>query len=140
MKKKCKPKYNQGGELLGQVVPQALSLGLNVAAPGLGSIIAPIVGGLITKGQEKNNALQLLNDHYNSTKIGTNPYGYMKNGGQLQGSYSVPEFQGANHSQGGINVSDMGIPSTNPVAEVEDGETKYTIKGKTFIFSNKLRV
>ena len=139
MKKKCKTKYKDGGELLSAIAPQAISMGLNALVPGLGSIASPIVGGLIQQGQQKSNELQMLNDHFNSTKIQTNPYGY-ENGGQLQGSENVSEFNGLSHALGGIDVNAMGVPSANPTAEVEGGETKTTIGGKTFIFSKTLRV
>ena len=143
MKKKIKTKnkkYQGGGQLLGQLAPQAIGLGLNAVVPGLGSIVSPLVGSAINKAKEEKNTLQVLTDHYNSVKTGTNPYQYMKDGGELKGSYSVPEFSGASHSQGGIQTNADGIPSTMPTAEVEDGETKYTIKGKTVVFSKSLKL
>lgn len=134
--KKKLPKYNQGGDL----ATQMLGLGLNAVLPGAGSVVAPIVGGIINQVQQKKQQSELLNNHYNSVKVNTNPYGYMKNGGELSGSTTVPMFEGLDHNNGGIEVSQDGLPSDNPVAEVEDGETKYTIKGKTIIFSKSLRL
>jgi len=128
------PQYSEGGDLAGQLI----GLGLN-SIPG-GSIVAPLVGGIIDQIGQKKQQSQILNDHYNSVKVTTNPYGYMDNGGELSGSDAVSMFEGLSHNQGGVQVSQDGIPSNNPVAEVEGGETKYTIKGKTHIFSKSLKI
>ena len=139
MKKKCKTKYKDGGELLSALAPQLLGQSANIAIPGAGAIVTPLLQTVIGQGQQKNNELQMLNDHFNATKIQTNPYGY-KNGGQLQGSENVATYSGLSHALGGIDVNAMGVPSTNPTAEVEGGETKTNIGGKTFIFSKSLKI
>jgi len=136
MKKKKLKKYDGGGELLGAMAPQLL----NLIAPGLGSVVSPLLSGVINQAQQKKNELQMLQDHYNSTKIGTNPYQtQFKDGGELLGNTSVSEYNGAKHPVG-IGVDSFGIPSEIAMAEVEDGETKYTFQGRTVIFSNTLKL
>ena len=136
--KKCKKKYEMGGELA-TLAPQLLGLGLN-AAPGLGSVASPVVSTLIGKALEQKNQMKVMNDHFNSMSTSTNPYGNYAMGGILGGDSKAPVYDGNNHSEGGIQVDAKGTPSTNPVAEVEDGEVVIQLKGKSHILSSKLRI
>lgn len=133
--KKYKKKYEMGGELAA-VAPQLL----NLALPGLGSVASPVVSTLIGKALEQKNQMKVMNDHFNSMSTSTNPYGNYAMGGTLGGDSKAPMYNGNSHSEGGIQVDAKGTPSTNPVAEVEDGEVVIQLKGKSHILSSKLKV
>lgn len=138
--KKCKKKYEMGGELLASAAPQLLGMGLNAVAPGLGSVVSPLASTLIGKALEQKNQMKVVNDHFNSMSTSTNPYGNYAMGGVLMGDAKAPVYNGNNHTEGGIQVDSKGTPSINPVAEVEDGEVVIQLKGKSYILSNKLKI
>lgn len=126
------PEYQGGGELLAQAAPQLL----NLALPGLGTAFSPVIGQALKSVQDS----KVLKDHYNSISQGTNPYGNYAMGGTLGGDEKAPMYDGNTHAQGGIQVGPDGTPSPNAVGEVEDGEVKVKLKGKTNILSAKLKI
>lgn len=141
MKKKLK-KCENGGELAASIAPQLLGQAANLALPGSSAIVTPLLQGLIGQIQEKNAQGQILNDHFNSLNVSTNPYGNtptFEKGGMLEGLDGILSYNGASHKAGGIGVNAQGIPSPNPIAEVEDGEVMYKVGDKIMIFSNKLK-
>lgn len=126
------PEYQEGGQLLAQAAPQLL----NLALPGLGTAFSPVIGQALKSAQDS----KVLKDHYNSISQGTNPYGNYAMGGTLGGDEKAPMYDGNTHAQGGIQVGPDGTPSPNAVGEVEDGEVKVKLKGKTNILSAKLKI
>lgn len=108
----------------------------------------PKTKGVVTALPQGLNIAQMGLDRL-TTALNYNPYNVsiqkqsfngkplMKSGGSLDNN----TFDGATHAQGGINVNQDGIPTEiNPVAEVEDGEYKYTDPKtkEVYIFSNRL--
>jgi len=65
------------------------------------------------------------------TKVDSNSI--LRNGGELT------KFEGPDHKDGGIPIDEnFRVDLKNPVAEVEGGETGATIRGKKFVFSDKI--
>jgi len=102
--------------------------------------IAPLLGQLGSQIGQKSDMTKVLNDHFNSMSTSTNPYGNYALGGEISGLDGLIKYDGASHSNGGIQVNAQGIPSVNPVAEVEDGEVTMRSGNKSYVFSKKLRV
>lgn len=87
----------------------------------------------------KTNDLKILQDHYNSLRTSTNPY-QLADGGELTGDEDVAIYKGKEHSEGGIKVNSQGIPTNDAVAEVENEEVSFDIKGQKYIFSKRLKI
>lgn len=71
--------------------------------------------------------------------------GWMKQGGYVEGMDDAYEFEGRSHDQGGIGVSEQGLPSDQPQAEVEGGEVIVSFvdsagKPRKYVFSKRLTV
>lgn len=126
---KNKKKYDMGGILasLGQT-------GLDMAMPGLGSIVSPLIGLM----QEKAGQVKVLQDHFKSMSSSTSPYGNYEKGGTL--GDGVHLYDGLSHAMGGIGVNNDGVPSVSEENEVEDGEVKVKYNNKVVIFSKKLKI
>lgn len=146
-KNATKFKHELGGILDSQVGTQNQQLGSTIGStigsaaalagiPGLG----PLLGSLGSLLGKKPDELKVLSDHFKSINTSTNPYGNYEMGGELEGLEGALKYSGASHDQGGIDVNAEGIPSSKPIAEVEDGEVVYSIKGKKVIFSNTLKI
>lgn len=129
-----------GAASTGQAIGSAVGSMANMIVPGLGSILSPVlgmVGGAIGGGIDKRNAVQ---DNISKMTVNTNPYG-MELGGMIQGrNDDLSFYKGRSHRDGGILVNQSGMPSYNPVAEVEDGETRWKVGKKGYIFSKKLKI
>lgn len=126
----------QKGQMVGNLAGTALSLAL----PGIGSVVAPLLGQLGSQIGAKQDMTKALQDHFNSMSTSTNPYGNYALGGEISGLDGLIKYDGASHANGGIQVNAQGIPSSNPVAEVEDGEVTMRSGNKSYVFSKKLRV
>lgn len=61
-------------------------------------------------------------------------------GGFLTGMEDASVYKGRLHSKGGILVNSKGVPSGKPAAEVEGGETVVKINGKSYVFSDRLKI
>lgn len=97
-----------------------------------------LVGNQISKGIQQNQMTQTLEDQLNAVSTGTNPYGF-KYGGKLSGSKDNFEYGGdMSHEKGGIQVNKDGVPSDNPVAEVESDEVTINLDGESYVFSKSL--
>lgn len=131
---------NGGAASTGQAIGSAVGSMANMIVPGLGSILSPVlgmVGGTIGGGIDKRNAVQ---DNISKMTVNTNPYG-MELGGMIQGrNDDLSFYKGRSHRDGGILVNQSGMPSYNPVAEVEGGETRWKVGKKGYIFSKKLKI
>jgi hypothetical protein len=130
---------NGGAASTGQAIGSLVGSAANMIVPGLGSILSPVLGmagAAIGGGIDKQNSLRAT---YGKATTNTNPYGF-ELGGMIGGKEDLSYYKGRQHRHGGILVSGNGIPSYNPVAEVEGGETRWKIGNKAFIFSKKLKV
>lgn len=129
-----------GAASTGQAIGSTVGSMANMIVPGLGSILSPVlgmVGGTIGGGIDKRNAVQ---DNISKMTVNTNPYG-MELGGMIQGrNDDLSFYKGRSHRDGGILVNQSGMPSYNPVAEVEGGETRWKVGKKGYIFSKKLKI
>lgn len=147
MKKKTKKIYELGGTLngtnsqqKGQMVGNLAGTALSLALPGIGSVVAPLLGQLGSQIGAKQDMTKALQDHFNSMSISTNPYGNYALGGEISGLDGLIKYDGASHANGGIQVNAQGIPSSNPVAEVEDGEVTMRSGNKSYVFSKKMKI
>lgn len=123
----------QKGQMVGNLAGTALSL---AGIPGL----APLLGQLGSQIGAKQDMTKALQDHFNSMSTSTNPYGNYALGGEISGLDGLIKYDGASHANGGIQVNAQGIPSTNPVAEVEDGEVTMRSGNKSYVFSKKMKI
>lgn len=65
----------------------------------------------------------------------------MEAGGTLSGRDDLTAYKGRLHRNGGIMVSAKGTPTkSNPAAEVEHNETRFSKGDTVYIFSDKLRI
>lgn len=135
--------YGQAGSAVGSMVGSGLGMAANALLPGLGSILSPVlsqvgsaVGGTI--GGKAGAGKQMQQD-MNALTVNKNPYGFAF-GGALTGRSDASVYKGRLHSRGGILVNSKGVPSGKPDAEVEGGELAVTIGGKSYIFSNRLKI
>ena len=147
MKKKTKKIYELGGSFdntqgqqTGAAIGNIAGQSLNLLVPGLGAIAAPLLGQLGSQIGAKQDMTKALQDHFNSLSTSTNPYGNYALGGEISGLDGLIKNDGATHAQGGVPVNAQGIPSSNPVAEVEKDEVTMRSGNKSFVFSKKLVV
>lgn len=132
--------FGNGGELQGQQIGSTLGALSNLAIPGLGAVLSPLLGQIGSQIGAKIDMTKVLQDHYKSMSNSTNPYGNYENGGTISGLEGLVKYDGASHAQGGIQVNAQGIPSSNGVAEVEGDEVTMRSGNKTFVFSSKLKI
>ena len=158
--KKIKNKYGLGGELL----MTGLQLGGNALFPGLGTALGAIAGNEMQNMEQS----KIMQQHYNNVEATSNPYQLYQNGGHLMtyNSYSKNkkmtkgqvmqklqlggfidgaldnfQYKGNTHAQGGINVTDRGIPVSSSNKEVEADEVTIKLKGKpSYVFSRRLKI
>lgn len=130
--------YGNGGEI-GSMIGSTVGTAANLIAPGLGSILSPILGSVGSMLGGKVDAKKSMRERLSQSTINTNPYGY-ENGGYITGKEDLAIYTGNSHSQGGIGITENGIPTYNPMAEVEGNETVLRIGKKSHIFSKKLKV
>ena len=124
---------------LGGQIGQMAGQSLNMVAPGVGEIAAPLLGIAGELIEKKITGANRLNKQWSRMTANTNPFGYQY-GGALTGRHDLAMYKGRSHRNGGIMVSAKGTPSANPEAEVEGGEARIITGDKTFIFSKKLKV
>lgn len=125
--------YSQLGSTAGSMVGSALSA---VGVPGLGGLFS-MLGGMVG---DKIGAPKDMQNQINQLTVNKNPYGFAL-GGALTGAADASVYKGRLHSTGGIKVNSAGVPdSENPDAEVEGEEVKVTMKGREYIFSNRLKI
>lgn len=122
----------------GGQIGSAVGMAANLAAPGVGSVIAPLLSevGTVIEQKLSNNKLPL--------NTNSNPYGYAL-GGQLQNSglgSGMALYKGRQHKTGGIMVMPSGVPSPKrEQSNVEGGEVLVQLgKLGNHIFSKKLKV
>ena len=143
----CKKKYNIGGAL------ESLSPLADMALPGLGTALN-FASSFIQQGALKKEAQEGVVSNLTEKTINTNPYGYalgglLKNrnyykgkqyatGGLLTGKEDAAIYSGKSHKQGGISTSAKGTPTPNGQNELENGEVKFSMGNKEYIFSNQL--
>ncbi len=123
----------QTGSNIGQFAGLALSL---AGIPGL----SPLLGQLGSQIGVKQDMTKALQDHFNSLSTSTNPYGNYALGGEISGLDGLIKYDGATRAQGGVPVNAQGIPSSNPVAEVEKDEVTMRSGNKNFVFSKALKI
>lgn len=147
--KKCKIKYNVGGSLngngqqqTGQTVGNLAGIALSLALPGVGSLLAPVLGQVGSMIDKKAMQTKLLQDHFNSMSNSTNPYGNYKNGGEISGYEGLLKYDGDSHEapSGGIDVTSTGLPSPSSNQQVEGGETVRRVGKKAYVFSDTLKL
>lgn len=142
--KKCKTKYELGGSLngntkqetygnIGNIAGMALTL---AGIPGMGPVLSGL-GSKIGANQDMSKAIQ---DHFNSLNKSSNPYGNYALGGEIQGDENLFKYKGNSHINGGINVSQSGLPTENSNNEVEGGETTLRVGTKGYVFSKSLKI
>jgi hypothetical protein len=137
-------KKETGGELanggeIGSGIGNSIGSIANLIVPGLGSLLSPVlgsVGGML--GSKFDNKKQ-VREQVQASTVNTNPYGF-ELGGEISGNQDLIFYKGKSHRNGGIQVSATGLPSFNPIAEVEDGETRLKLGKRNYIFSKKLTV
>lgn len=124
--------YGQAGSAVGSVVGTALqALGI----PGLSGVLS-MLGNVV--GSKIGAPIDMQNQ-MNQLTVNKNPYGFAF-GGALTGRADAGVYKGRLHTNGGILVNSKGVPSANPDAEVEGGELAVTIGGKSYIFSNRIKI
>lgn len=143
MKKTKKKIYEMGGTIdnqgqqTGQNIGQFAGLALSLAGiPGL----SPILGQVGSQVGGKIDMTKALQDHFASLSQSSNPYGNYAHGGEISGLDGLIKYNGQSHGEGGIQVDSKGVPSSNAVAEVEDGEVTMRSGTKAYVFSNKLKI
>ena len=99
--KKCKKKYENGGILngsssqqTGQMIGSGLGSLLNLAVPGLGTIVSPLLGQLGSQIGAKKDMTKVLQDHFSSLSQSTNPYGNYEKGGEIKGYEDLLKLEG----------------------------------------------
>ena len=151
-KRKCLPKKKTGG-----AIGTLVGAGVGSFVPGLGTSMGATLGGTVGSlfGGRKEPK-PLTPQSYAAAHTGYKRGGKLKKGkkypygGTIQPgaqAQQVPlgqgaaRYEGPSHEQGGIPVGETGRPNqTNPVAEVEGGETSQRMGDETFIFSDELMV
>ena len=131
-------RYANGGEI-GSMIGSTVGTAANLIAPGLGSILSPILGNVGSLLGGKVDAKKSMRERLSQSTVNTNPYGY-ENGGYITGTDDLVKYTGRSHSNGGIGIAPSGIPTFNPIAEVEGDETRLKIGKISHIFSKKLKV
>lgn len=118
--------FENGGEFKTPVI-QALS-------PAVSTITAigqNAVSG-INEMKAKHKASRNL-EGFSGVNLDFNPF--MEDGGELT------KFKGPSHSEGGIPIDKNMTPNnSNPIAEVEGGETGVNLGDKKYIFSDNLKL
>ena len=141
--KKCKSKYETGGDLATAIAPQLIGMVSNAALPGASAVVTPILNAVLQSIVGKKNELKTISDHLTSLSSSTNPYGNYKLGGEIKNGYEdLLVYGGDSHSaiSGGVTVNEKGVPSELGTSQVEGKETALRIGTKTFIFSNSLKI
>lgn len=127
-----------GGEI-GAGIGSSIGSVANLIVPGLGSLLSPVLGSVGGVLGAKYDAKKQAREQVQQTTVNTNPYGF-ELGGEITGNEDLAFYKGKSHRNGGIMVSKTGLPSFNPVAEVEGDESRLRLGKKTYIFSKKLTV
>ena len=115
--------FAKASNIAGQIGKTALPIAANIFAPGIGGAIA---GGVQSLGSSFNPVEEVEQKNIQS---GVSPVRTLKCGGKLkryQNGGELTEFNGLKHEQGGLPLGS--------IAEVEDGETRYS----DFIFSDSI--
>lgn len=114
----------------------------NLVVPGLGAVLSPLLSGLGSMIGKKDDESYALNQHFNQVNTTTNPYQLEKGG--IIGDDDNFQYKGNSHSQGGIDVDAMGMPTMSSNVEVEGDESAadVIVNGKKikYVFSNKLKI
>ncbi len=128
--------FKYGGKL--PKVIQSISPIADLFVPGLGSAMG-ILGAGISAVEAKKDRRMEQNSKFSALGANTNPYGYA-HGGMLKGRHDLSYYKGRSHATGGIMVNSNGVPSDNVSAEVEGKEARFSVGGKTYIFSERLKI
>lgn len=131
-------KMAMGGQI-GSALGTAVGSAANFIVPGLGSILSPILGNIGNLLGGKVDAKKTMREQLSQSTVNTNPYGF-EDGGLLTGKDDLSFYKGRSHRTGGIKVNTKGIPTYNPTAEVEGGESRVRIGNHGYIFSKKLKI
>ncbi len=128
--------FKYGGKL--PKVIQSISPIADLFVPGLGSAMG-ILGAGISAVEAKKDRRMEQNSKFSALGANTNPYGYA-HGGMLKGRHDLSYYKGRSHATGGIMVNSNAVPSDNVSAEVEGKEARFSVGGKTYIFSERLKI
>jgi len=107
--------------------------------------VLTVAGPVLKKHKEQNQMLDNMQAKFDAGST-SNPF-KMEAGGQIMDGSpeDMMQLAGNTHAQGGINIGLQGLPSANPVAEVEDKENIATMydnlgNARRYVFSKKLKV